>query len=116
MAEMGSYLSAPSPEKLKAVQDSVEQSIASHPIVIFAKTTCPFCARAKHMLSKDFPDVDMEVIYLDLHMSGTLMQSYLADKTGQVTVPNVFIKQKHIGGCDDASALRKSGQLKAMLA
>ncbi|TFL00919.1 hypothetical protein BDV98DRAFT_568929 [Pterulicium gracile] len=92
---MGSSFSAPSPEKLKAVQDSVEQTIASHPIVIFAKTTCPHCVRAKQMLSKDFPDVGMEVVYLDMHMSGGMMQRYLQDKTGQRTVPNVFISTSH---------------------
>jgi len=43
------------------------------------------------------------------------MQAYLKAKTGQSTVPSVWIGGKHVGGCDDTQAAAKSGKLKAML-
>lgn len=42
-------------------------------------------------------------------------QAYLADKTGQRTVPNIFIGGKHLGGCDDILQAEQSGQLKKLL-
>lgn len=43
------------------------------------------------------------------------MQSYLKSKTGQSTVPSVWIGGKHVGGSDDTHAAVKSGQLKKLL-
>jgi len=42
---------------------------------------------------------------------GALIQAYLAEKTGQRTVPNVFIGQKHIGGSDKLAELHEAGEL-----
>lgn len=47
--------------------------------------------------------------------NGSDLQAKLLAKTGQRTVPNVFINGKHIGGCDDTSKLFSSGQIKTML-
>jgi len=47
--------------------------------------------------------------------NGDEIQSYLGQKTGQRTVPSVFIEQKHVGGNSDLQALKASGKLKAML-
>lgn len=46
---------------------------------------------------------------------GEEIQAYLLDKTGQRTVPNIFIDQKHIGGSDDLTKLETSGELKKLL-
>eukprot|EP00590_Aulacoseira_subarctica_P004760 CAMPEP_0172425384 /NCGR_PEP_ID=MMETSP1064-20121228/31736_1 /TAXON_ID=202472 /ORGANISM="Aulacoseira subarctica , Strain CCAP 1002/5" /LENGTH=51 /DNA_ID=CAMNT_0013168197 /DNA_START=249 /DNA_END=404 /DNA_ORIENTATION=+ len=47
--------------------------------------------------------------------NGSDIQAALAELTGQRTVPNVFIKGKHLGGNDKTQAASKSGELKKML-
>lgn len=47
--------------------------------------------------------------------NGSAMQDALEELTGQRTVPNVFIGNKHIGGNSDVQALLKSGELKTKL-
>lgn len=47
---------------------------------------------------------------------GAAIQDYLQQKTGQRTVPNIFINQKHIGGCDDLLSAERSGSLQKALA
>lgn len=46
---------------------------------------------------------------------GPELQKALLDMTGQNTVPNIFVKGKHIGGCDDTLAAIGSGELQKML-
>lgn len=46
---------------------------------------------------------------------GTAIQAYLLQKTGQRTVPNVFIGQKHIGGSDTLNELHEQGELVKLL-
>lgn len=53
-----------------------------------------------------------EPISLEL---GSAIQQYLQEKTGQRTVPNIFINEQHIGGCDDLMKLNGSGELKKLL-
>lgn len=43
------------------------------------------------------------------------MQAYLQDKTGQRTVPNIFINQTHLGGCSDLLDAQKSGKLQKLI-
>jgi glutaredoxin 3 len=47
--------------------------------------------------------------------NGTAIQDYLHQKTGQRTVPNIFIDQQHIGGNSDLQAKKNSGELKKLL-
>lgn len=42
-------------------------------------------------------------------------QAYLAEKTSQRTVPNIFINQKHLGGCSDLLDAQKSGKLQQLM-
>ncbi len=56
-----------------------------------------------------------KVIELDKLDNGSDIQSALLDITGQRTVPNVFIKGKHLGGNDATQAAAKNGKLKEML-
>ncbi|GAA6039451.1 hypothetical protein JCM8097_009553 [Rhodosporidiobolus ruineniae] len=83
-------------------------------IVVFSKSYCPYCNATKKLL-KDLGE-DFDVYELDQLDDGSDWQAYLADKTGQRTVPSVFINKKHIGGNSDLQALHKSGELKKLLA
>ncbi len=60
-------------------------------------------------------NIDAKVIELDKLDNGSEIQSALLDITGQRTVPNVFIKGKHLGGNDVTQAAAKNGKLKEML-
>jgi glutaredoxin 3 len=57
----------------------------------------------------------VKVIELDNLNNGSKIQAELLAMTGQRTVPNVFIKGKHLGGNDDTHAALASGKLQAML-
>lgn len=82
---------------------------------IASKSYCPFCKRAKSVLLDKYGVTDAEVLELDELSDGSEIQAYLLEQSGQRTVPNVYIKGKHIGGCDNILSLDQSGQLKAML-
>lgn len=56
-----------------------------------------------------------QAIELDQLPDGASIQQELAAMTGQTTVPNIFIKGKHVGGCDAVTKLHESGQLTPML-
>ena len=82
-------------------------------VLIFSKSYCPYCADVKQVFKA--ANADYKVVELDQVSNGSAVQSQLAQITGQRTVPNVIIGDKHVGGCDDTLALQRSGQLKALL-
>ena len=58
---------------------------------------------------------DVGIIELDEESDGADIQNYLFEKTGQRTVPNIFIGGKHIGGSSDLSSLEGSGELQKLI-
>ncbi|KAF8481012.1 thioredoxin-like protein [Russula ochroleuca] len=109
--------SNPSPRQLKdlAIKDLITQTIAENRVVIFSKSYCPFCTRAKDLFATHLPDVHVKVLELDLRDDGPDIQGYLAQLTNQRSVPNIFINQMHVGGNDDLQALYKKDGVKALL-
>ena len=61
------------------------------------------------------PPSKLKVLELNQEALGGEMQSYLQTKTGQRTVPNIFINGKHLGGCDNLTAAQSSGELQKLL-
>ncbi|PCH34143.1 glutaredoxin [Wolfiporia cocos MD-104 SS10] len=98
-----------------ATKDLVDSAIASNKITIFSKTWCPYCKRAKQLLTSQFPDVPTKIFELDEMTDGSDIQAYLAEKTGQRTVPNIFINEKHVGGCDSVVSLDSQGALAGLV-
>ncbi|KAI0800828.1 glutaredoxin [Fomes fomentarius] len=94
-----------------AVKDLVENTITDNKITIFSKSYCPYCRRAKALLTSKFPDTQTKILELDEIDDGSAIQDYLAEKTGQRTVPNIFINKKHVGGCDSVVGLDSQGKL-----
>ncbi|KAH8990136.1 glutaredoxin [Lactarius hatsudake] len=106
-------MSAPTPEdKSKVI---VENAIANGQVVIFSKSWCPYSQRAKALFKDKYSDAKLTVLELDETADGNDLQTYLQQKTGQRTVPNVFIKQKHVGGCDDLFALHEMDGVSKLL-
>ncbi|CAN7067653.1 hypothetical protein IGI04_041117 [Brassica rapa subsp. trilocularis] len=93
--------------------DFVKKTISSHKIVIFSKSYCPYCRRAKSVFS-ELNQVP-HVVELDEREDGGSIQSALGEIVGRRTVPQVFINGKHIGGSDDTVDAHESGELAKLL-
>ncbi|OMJ18087.1 Glutaredoxin-C2 [Smittium culicis] len=87
--------------------------IKSNNAVIFSKSYCPFCLRAKESLKSI--NLDFKVVELDEHPDGSKIQSALFDLTNQRTVPNIFINSKHIGGSDSLSEIIRNNDIESYL-
>ncbi|GAA5979672.1 hypothetical protein JCM5350_003806 [Sporobolomyces pararoseus] len=92
---------------------TIDETIQNKHVVVFSKSYCPYCRNAKQLLKS--LDVEAEIFELDQMDDGADWQNYLAEKTGQRTVPNIFIGGKHVGGSSDLEAKHKSGELKQLL-
>ena len=80
-------------------------------VVIYSKTYCPFCVRAKSLF--DDKGVSYEEIMVD---SDPQMFMDLKKKTGMMTVPQIFIDDELIGGYTDLAAFDQQGGLDPLLA
>ena len=82
------------------------------PVVIYTKSTCPYCHAAKALLKKK--GVAFEEIGVD---GDRAAQAAMAEKAGgRSTVPQVFIGGRPIGGCDELYDLDATGELNPLLA
>lgn len=99
----------------------VERRIRGAHVTVFAKSYCPFCQNTNRLLTKMKDEMDdmwqLDIIDLDLlpESDGPMIQMELLTKTGQKTVPNIFISGKHIGGNSDLMKLNESGELEGIL-
>ncbi|XP_070557651.1 thioredoxin reductase 1, cytoplasmic-like [Ptychodera flava] len=87
----------------------IQQHTQNNKVMIFSKSTCPFCKRVKKLF--DELKVDYKAIELDEMDNGKELQDTLHEMTGQRTVPNVFINNQHVGGCDTVLKKNKEGEL-----
>ena len=83
------------------------------PIVeIYTTTFCPYCWRAKQLL--EAKGVAYKEIMVDF--GGPVKQAMVERASGRSTVPQIFIGERHVGGCDDLMALERDGKLDALFA
>ncbi|KAF9158805.1 hypothetical protein DFQ27_006417 [Actinomortierella ambigua] len=82
-------------------------------LMFFGKSYCPFCRQAKQLLTDK--GLTFKIYEIDLQSEGADVQAYLLEKTGQRTVPNIFINGQHLGGHSDLVAASTSGKLDKML-
>ena len=81
-------------------------------VKMYTTAYCPFCTRAKQILkSKGVEEIEEVRIDTDLAARNLMMQT-----TGRRTVPQIFIGETHVGGCDDLMALDARGGLLPLLA
>ena len=82
-------------------------------IVMYATEVCPYCVRAEQLLRRKGV-TDIEKIRVDLDPSRR--EEMLARSNGKRTVPQIFIGDFHVGGCDDLHELDRQGKLDGLLA
>jgi glutaredoxin 3 len=79
---------------------------------IYTTPICPYCARAKSLLKKKGAAFEE----IDIFMDDSARQEMQANSGGARTVPQIFIGDTHVGGCDELHALENAGKLDALLA
>jgi glutaredoxin 3 len=78
---------------------------------MYFKSTCGYCYRAQALLKQK--GVEVEIYNLD---GGGPKRDEMIERSGRMTVPQIFIDGRHVGGCDDLFALDRRGKLDEMLA
>jgi glutaredoxin 3 len=81
-------------------------------IIMYTTPVCPYCVRAKGLLKRKGIDVITEI---DVSGSEEIRADMMQKAGGRRTVPQIFINDQHIGGCDDLYALDAQGKLDALL-
>lgn len=81
------------------------------PVIVYSTRVCPYCVRAKALLDrKHVPYTDI-MVDQDPARLAEMMQ-----KSGRRTVPQIFVGETHVGGCDELYALDRTGGLDPLLA
>ncbi len=81
-------------------------------VVIYTSPMCGYCYRAKKLLERKgvaFTEIDVE-------SDPARRQEMIARAGGRYTVPQIFINNRHVGGCDDLYDLDSAGKLDGLLA
>jgi len=82
------------------------------PVTMYTTAVCPFCVRAKQLLKAKGVEAINEIrVDLDPAQRDAMMSL-----TGRRTVPQIFVGDTHVGGCDDLEALMNAGKLDVLLA
>ena len=79
-------------------------------VEMYVKAFCPYCYRAEKLL--EAKGVEYETYELN---SSDLRQEMIQRANGRTTVPQIFIDDHHVGGCDDLYALDREGKLEQLL-
>jgi glutaredoxin 3 len=81
-------------------------------VLMYSTAVCPYCVRAEQLLTrKGITDIEKVRVDLDPARRAEMMQ-----KTGQRTVPQIYIGETHVGGCDELYDLERQGKLDSLLA
>ena len=82
-------------------------------VTIYTRPFCPYCSRALALLGKkgaDFTEI------ADAYADPVKKRAMVAKAGGGSTFPQIFVGDRHIGGCDEMMALDRSGELDKLLA
>lgn len=78
---------------------------------MYTTAWCPYCIRARQLLAQK--GVEFE----DLRLEGRMdLRAEMEARSGRTSVPQIFIGDRHVGGCDDMFALERAGKLDSLLA
>jgi glutaredoxin 3 len=81
-------------------------------VTIYTKSWCPYCQSAKELLASK------GVAFTEIEISGKAEEraAMIQRAGGRMTVPQIFVGDRHVGGCDDLYALDARGELDKLLA
>ncbi|MFQ3186319.1 glutaredoxin 3 [Marinomonas primoryensis] len=80
-------------------------------VTIYSSDYCPFCVRAKQLLSAK------NVAFNEIRVDGKReVRQQMTEKSGRTSVPQIWIGERHVGGCDDLYALEREQKLDTLLA
>lgn len=80
-------------------------------VVIYTTPVCPYCVQAKALLKRK------GVAFREVDVAGDdALRREVVARSGQRTVPQIWVGEHHVGGCDDLYALERAGRLDALLA
>jgi glutaredoxin 3 len=80
-------------------------------VLMYCTAACPFCQAAERLLMQKGAAIDKVRVDLDPARRAEMMQK----SGGRRTVPQIWIGERHIGGCDDLQALEREGKLDPLL-
>ena len=79
-------------------------------VTIYTRPFCGYCTRALGLLAeKGAPVSEIEVGF------DPALRKQMIDRSGRATFPQIFIGERHIGGCDELMALERAGELDRLL-
>ena len=81
-------------------------------VTIYTKGWCPYCSAAKSLLKQKGVSFDE----IEIDRTPAARSEMTARSGGRSTVPQIFIGERHVGGCDDLYALERAGKLDTLLA
>ncbi|PRD20996.1 UNVERIFIED_CONTAM: Glutaredoxin-C4 [Trichonephila clavipes] len=93
--------------------EDIENYVKTNKVMIFSKSRCPYCHKVKEL----FKELGVEYFALELDTleGGAQLQQAMAKKVGRSSVPQVFINEEHVGGCDETVDAHENGILKPSL-
>ncbi|MBA4074455.1 MAG: glutaredoxin 3 [Cyanobacteria bacterium PR.023] len=80
-------------------------------VTVYSGPFCPFCTKAKALLDKK----NVDYIEYNVKQDDEKLKEMLERSGGRKTIPQIFIDDRHIGGCDDLYALDGAGKLDELL-
>jgi glutaredoxin 3 len=81
------------------------------PVTVYTRAFCPYCTRAVSLLERKGVAVN------EIDATGdAVKRQEMIERSGRWTFPQIFIGERHIGGCDDLHALERDGGLDPLLA
>ncbi|SDI76788.1 glutaredoxin 3 [Pseudomonas flavescens] len=79
-------------------------------VVVYSSDWCPYCIRAKQLLT------NKNVAFDEIRVDGKPdLRAEMTRKAGRTSVPQIWIGDTHVGGCDDLFTLERAGKLDALL-
>lgn len=81
-------------------------------VLMYSTAVCPYCVRAEQLLARKGV-TDIEKVRVDLQPE---RREEMMQRTGRRTVPQIYIGETHVGGCDDLYELEHQGKLDSLLA
>lgn len=79
-------------------------------VILYTTRYCPYCVAAKRLL--DRKGIKYDEIAVDGNYA---LRAEMEQRSGRYTVPQIWIGEHHVGGCDDLYALERAGELDALL-